>query len=289
MKALITGGGGQLALEIARAAPEGWVISAPSRRELDIADPIATCAAIAALDPDLIFNAAAYTAVDRAECEADIAWRVNRDGASAVAVAAERAGAKLIHVSTDFVFDGDFGRPYQPSAETGPLGVYGASKLAGEAAVLGAAPNALVVRTSWVYSASGSNFLKTMLRLMSSRDEVRVVCDQVGAPTAARDLAAALWRMAAMDAKGVRHFTNSGVASWFDFAQAIADDALAAGVLTRPCKVTPIRTAEYPTPARRPNFSVLDCSETWEGLGVPARHWRAALRDVVGELALTPA
>ena len=286
MKALITGAGGQLAVELLRTAPSAWAVTALGETDLDITDGPATHAAVAHAAPDLIINAAAYTAVDRAETEANLAWRVNRDGASNVATAAEATGARVVHVSTDFVFDGDFGRPYGPTAETGPLGVYGASKLAGEAAVSRAAPSALIVRTAWLYSAGGANFLKTMLGLMKNRTEVRVVADQIGAPTSAAHLAAGLWSLAATPAQGVLHYTNAGVASWYDFAQAIAEEALAGGLLGQPCKVAPIRTVDYPTPARRPAFSVLDCSATWEILGGPAAHWRAALREVVAELAL---
>ncbi len=284
MRALITGAGGQLATELAQTAPPGWSVVALSRAHLDIGDGAAVEAAVARARPDLIFNAAAYTAVDRAESEPDLAFRVNRDGPAALATAAKAVGARLVHVSTDFVFDGSAGKPYAPDHPTAPLGVYGASKGAGEEAVLSAAPEALIVRTAWVYAASGANFLKTMLRLMASREEVRVVADQVGAPTAAADLAQALWTLTAQDQGGVLHFTNAGVASWYDFAQAIADEGLATGVLPRACRVTPIGTADYPTPARRPSYSVLDCSETWTRLGAPARHWRAALRQVIADV-----
>ena len=285
MKALITGAGGQLAVELERNAPAGAMITSLGIDDLDIGDAVTTRAAVDRLRPDLILNAAAYTAVDRAEAEVDLAYAVNRDGAANLAVSASAVGAKLVHVSTDFVFGGRAGRAYGPDAAPDPLGVYGASKRAGEIAVLDVIPGALIVRTAWVYSAGGANFLKTMLRLMAERDEVRVVADQIGAPTDAADLARALWALVAADARGMFHFTNAGVASWYDFAQAIAEEAFAAGVLSRPCKVTPIRTVDYPTPARRPAFSVLDCSKTWALLGAPAVHWRVALRRVIGEVA----
>ncbi len=285
MKALITGAGGQLAIELERTAPAEASVTSLGIEDLDIADAGATRAAVERLAPDLILNAAAYTAVDRAETEVDLAYAANRDGPANLAAAATATGAKLVHVSTDFVFGGDAARAYPPSAQTEPLGVYGASKREGEVAVLRAAPEALIVRTAWVYSAGGANFLKTMLRLMESRDEVRVVADQIGTPTRAADLARAIWGLVANGSTGMFHFTNAGVASWYDFAQAIAEEAAEAGVLQRVVKVTPIRTVDYPTPARRPAFSVLDCSETWAVLGAAAPHWRVALREVVAIVA----
>lgn len=284
MKALITGAGGQLAVALERTAPEGARLTSLAISDLDIADAAATLAAVEQVRPELILNAAAYTAVDRAESEVDLAFAANRDGAVNLAVAARTIGAKLVHVSTDFVFGGEAGRAYAPDAATDPLGVYGGSKLAGELAVSAADDGALIVRTAWVYSAGGANFLKTMLRLMNSREEVRVVADQIGAPTSAADLARALWALVAANARGLYHFTNAGVASWYDFAQAIAEEALAAGLLQRPCAVVPIRTIDYPTPAKRPAFSVLDCSATWEILGAPAPHWRIALRNEIAEI-----
>jgi dTDP-4-dehydrorhamnose reductase len=285
VKALVTGAGGQLARAWMAAAPAGWMVAGLTRAELDIGDEGAVDKVIGAQAPDLILNAAAYTAVDRAEREADLAFRANRDGAAHLARAATRVGARLIQVSTDFVFDGRSGRPYRPDDEPAPLNVYGASKLAGERAVADAAPRSLIVRTAWVYGPSGGNFLATMLRAMAARGEVAVVADQIGAPTSTPTLAAALWGLAETGASGVLHFTDAGVASWCDFAQAIAEEALAAGVLARPAKVTPIRTADYPTAARRPRFSVLDCAAAYALLGGPAPHWRVALRDVLAGMS----
>jgi dTDP-4-dehydrorhamnose reductase len=281
MKAVVTGAGGQLARAFAEAAPPGWTVVGLTRAELDITDEDAVARTIHIEAPDLVLNAAAYTAVDRAETEPDLAFRANRDGAANVARGASRAGARLVHVSTDFVFDGRSTRPYRPDDATGPLGVYGASKLAGELAAAEAHPGALIVRTAWVYGPGGGNFLTTMLRLMAERGEVAVVADQTGAPTSTLSLAEALWGLAAAGANGVTHFTNAGTASWCDFAGAIAEDALAAGVLTRPAAVRPITTADYPTAARRPAYSVLDCIDAYAALGGPAPHWRAALRAVL--------
>ncbi|HSZ53157.1 MAG TPA: dTDP-4-dehydrorhamnose reductase [Caulobacteraceae bacterium] len=284
MKVLVTGAGGQLANELEGRAPlDGDVVSL-TEQELDICDEAAVVAVVARHQPEWIFNAAAYTAVDRAESEAEIAYRVNRDGAAILARAATQTGAKFVHVSTDFVFDGQTTRAYQPEDPTAPLGVYGASKLAGEKAVIAAAPDALIVRTAWVYSPWGGNFLKTMLRLFAERGEVRVVADQIGTPTSASTLADALWGLAKVGASGVFNCTDAGVASWYDFAQAIAEEAFALGLVGAQTRVLPIATSDYPTPAQRPAFSVLDKSRTWALLGSPAPHWRVAMRDVLVRL-----
>lgn len=284
MKAVVTGAGGQLAKAWSAAAPPGWSVTGLTRAELDIGDKGAVERVIGDLAPDLILNAAAYTAVDRAESEPDLVFAINRDGAGHLAATATRLGARLIQVSTDFVFDGRSGRPYRPDDAPGPLNVYGASKLAGEQAAAEAAPGALIVRTSWVYGPSGANFLATMLRLMAARPEIGVVADQIGAPTSTATLADALWGLAGKEASGVMHFTDAGVASWYDFAQAIAEEALAAGLIDRAAAVKPIATSDYPTAARRPAFSVLDSSAAYGLLGAPAAHWRIALRQVLGRM-----
>lgn len=282
---LLVGAQGQLGWELQRTAPAGLTLHALDRAALDITDAAAVQACVEALRPGLIINAAAYTAVDRAEQEPALAYAVNRDGPAHLAAAAAACGARLVHVSTDFVFDGTLGRPYRPEDPVKPLGVYGASKAAGEAAVreaLGGA--ALILRTAWVYSAHGANFVKTMLRLMRERERLGVVADQVGTPTWARDLARALWRAAELGLTGTHHWTDAGVASWYDFAVAIQEEALALGLLTRPIPIDPIATADYPTPARRPAYSVLDKTAFWTALGRPAGHWRVGLRGMLKEL-----
>lgn len=284
MRVLVTGAGGQLANELEGRAPLDGEVVALTEQELDICDAEAVAAAVSRHRPEWIFNAAAYTAVDRAESEAETAYRVNRDGAAILARAAVDAGAKFAHVSTDFVFDGQTTRAYRPEDPTAPLGVYGASKLAGETAVAEAAPDALIVRTAWVYSPWGGNFLKTMLRLFAERGEVRVVADQIGTPTSASTLADTLWALAKAGASGVFHCTDAGVASWYDFAQAIAEDAFGLGMIGGQVRVLPIATSDYPTPAQRPAFSVLDKSTTWTLLGAPAPHWRVAMREVLVRL-----
>jgi dTDP-4-dehydrorhamnose reductase len=283
MKVLITGAAGQVGRAVAAAAPAGWDVVGLTRSDLDIGDDAAVKAALAAHAPDLVINAAAYTAVDKAESESDLAWRINRDGARSLAAVAAAAGARLVHLSTDFVFDGAGSRPWRPGDPTGPLSVYGQSKLAGEAAVTTAAPEALIVRTAWVYGPAGRNFLATMLNLMASRPEISVVADQFGTPTSTPSLADALWGLVGKEVSGIWHYTDAGAASWFDFAVAIGEEAAEAGLLDSVPPVRPIATADYPTPARRPAFSVLDKSETFALLG-PAPHWRVALRAVLARM-----
>lgn len=282
MKALITGGRGQLARALRAAAPDGWQVVAPTRQELDICDPVAIGRALQGA-PDLVINAAAYTAVDRAESEPDAAGRVNAEAVAALADACRERTIRLVHYSTDFIFDGRSGSPYRPGDVPAPLGVYGRTKLTGEQAAAGVLDN-LVIRTAWVYGAGGSNFVATVLRLLRERDELRIVADQVGTPTHAASLARATWQLAGQDARGVLHFTDAGVASWYDFAVAIQEEALAAGLTERTVPIVPIATADYPTPARRPAYSVLDKAETWDRLGGPARHWRAELRAMLAQL-----
>ncbi|GAB4253568.1 MAG: dTDP-4-dehydrorhamnose reductase [Acidobacteriota bacterium] len=287
MRVLVTGSNGQLGSELRRSKPPAFELSFLDLPEWDLTAPQAGEAVIAAA-PHLVIHAAAYTAVDRAEEETELAYAVNEVGTARVAEACRRIGSRLIFISTDFVFDGGQGRPYAPGDTPNPLGVYGASKLAGEKAALGClGPACRIVRTSWLYSRFGKNFVYTMLRLMKERDEVRVVYDQVGSPTWAADLARALWRLAELDwapVGPILHWSDAGVASWYDFAVAIQEEALERGLLARRVPVTPISTPEFPTPARRPSYSVLDKTLTWAWLGRRSRHWRAALRDMLDEV-----
>lgn len=288
MNVLITGANGQVGRALRATAPAAIKAHSLSHQELDITDAASVRRAMDELRPALVINAAAYTAVDKAETDEAGAHAGNAAGPRHLAEAvATRADCRLIHVSTDFVFSGAASVAYTPDAATGPLSVYGRSKLAGEAAVrevLGDA--AVIVRTAWVYAANGRNFLSTMLRLMKEKGSVRVVGDQVGTPTSANSLAGALWRLAQLDEwPAVLHWTDSGVASWYDFAVAIADDSAALGLLPADVKVVPITTAEYPTPARRPSFSVLDKSAAIRLLGIVPAHWRHNLRRELQELA----
>lgn len=285
MRLLVAGSGGQLGRALADCVPAGATLVAPAEADFDISDRAAIERAVAGAGADILVNAAAYTAVDRAESEADRAMLLNGTAPGWLAAAAHAAGMGFVHVSTDFVFDGEASRPYPPDARPNPLGVYGATKLAGEQAVRAAHPQALILRTAWVHAARGNNFVHTMLRLMGSRDEVRVVADQVGTPTHAASLARAIWALAARGATGTLHWTDAGVASWYDFAVAIQEEALALGLLDRAVPVLPIATEDYPTPARRPRWSVLDKQATFALVG-PARHWRVELRDALAAMRI---
>lgn len=283
---LITGAAGQLGEALRRSQPTALRCVAVDRDELDIGDAAAVETFIARTRPRAIINAAAYTAVDRAEQDADAATTVNAVGPGLLAAAAARHDARLVQISTDFVFDGAAGRPYRPQDATAPLGVYARSKRDGEQAALAALPSTLVLRTAWLYSAHGNNFVKTMLRLMRERDTLRVVADQIGTPTSASGLAEAVWRALTLPLpiQGIHHWTDAGTASWYDFAVAIAEDAAALGMFARPPRIVPIRTQDYPTPAPRPPFSVLDKTATWDALQITPPHWRVPLRVVLQEL-----
>jgi dTDP-4-dehydrorhamnose reductase len=281
MKVLITGGHGQLGRGLAATAPVGAEIVAHDIDTLDITDEAEVRAVVEAVRPELILNAAAYTAVDKAESEEAVAQAVNATAVGLLADAAREVGARFVHVSTDFVFDGTAGIPYAPDAAPNPLGVYGRTKLAGERA---AGPEALIVRTAWVYAPTGANFVRTMLRLMAQHPQVRVVADQIGTPTYAPGLAAALWTLAEKRITGIHHYSDAGAASWYDFAVAIQEEALAAGLLEKAVPVIPIATADFPTPARRPHYAVLDKSSTFAALGGPTPHWRDNLRVMIAEI-----
>ncbi len=286
MKVLITGGGGQVARELRRTAPEGFEIMAPDRGGLNIADDAKVRDLVARQKPQAIINAAAYTAVDAAERETDLAHKINCDGARILAECARDAGAHFVHISTDYVFSGTAATFHRVDEPPAPINAYGFTKLKGEQAVRHSNPEAVVVRTSWVYSAYGTNFVKTMLNLMQTREKLGVVSDQIGAPTWANGLARELWRIVQRGMVGATlHWSNSGVASWYDFAVAIQDIAMETGLLRHRIPIDPIMTADYPTPARRPAFSVLDLSETWPVLG-RAPHWRVNLRAMLEDLKL---
>lgn len=285
MKVLLTGAGGQLGRMLCATAPAGVVLDAYTSAQLDVSDLEEVSRVVLETRPDVIINAAAYTAVDRAEQEPQHAHAVNGNGPAHLAQAATQCGARLLHISTDYVFDGSASRPYRPLDACHPLGVYGASKRAGEEAVLSVASQGLIVRTSWLYAAQGNNFVLTMLRLMRERDELGVVADQVGSPTWVGSLAAALWTAAQRpQLHGLYHWADLGVASWYDFAVAIQEEALTLGLLTKAIPVRPLRSEEYPTPARRPAYSVLDSADARRDFEMAGMHWRAALRPMLKEL-----
>ena len=280
MKVLITGAKGQLGGALQRCAPAEAVITAIDMAECDLTDGAALRALIAREAPDLILNAAAYTAVDKAESDEATAQAINADAVAIMAEAMEQTGGKLVHVSTDFVFDGSSSRAYLPGDARNPISAYGRTKAAGEDHVRA---SDILVRTAWVYEAGGANFVRTMIRLMREREELGVVSDQIGAPTWASGLARVLWGLVAKGASGTFHHSDAGVASWYDFAVAIAEEAHDAGILARIPVIRPITAADYPTPARRPAFSLLDCRATRAALGDDAVHWRANLRRMIKE------
>jgi len=286
VRALVTGASGQVGRELQSTCPEEVDLTACDRRQLDITREDQIRRVLDEVRPDLIVNAAAYTAVDRAEREKDLAFAINAEGTHNLAHGAREAGARLIHISTDFVFSGNRGRPYLPDSETEPQGVYGASKLVGEAHVRRVCnTGGLVVRTAWVYSRFGSNFVKTMLRLMSERERVSVVMDQIGTPTWTQSLARLIWASRNRpDLHGVYHWTDAGVASWYDFAIAIQEEARGLGLLRTSTRVLPVTTADFPTAARRPPYSVLDTTGTCNDLGLEGVHWRRQLRAMLQEM-----
>lgn len=286
MKVLLTGATGQLGHALIRSAPATVELVALDRAALDLARPEGLAALIEQHRPALLINAAAYTAVDRAEQEPELAQRINAQAVAALAAACSASAVRLMQISTDFVFDGRQSRPYRTEDPPAPLGVYGASKQAAEALLLASSQlDWLIIRTAWVYASHGSNFVKTMLRLMAERDSLGVVADQIGTPTHAATLARAVWSAAGQPAlRGIHHYTDAGVASWYDFAVAIMEEALALGLLQRPLQIRPITTADYPTPARRPAYSVLDKQASWAAFGFTPDHWRVELRTMLKEL-----
>lgn len=282
MRVIVTGAGGQLGRELLLTAPASTTCIALPRAELDIGNSDAVAACLQRHRPDALINAAAYTAVDRAESEPALAERDNAVGPENLARACRDTGCRLLHVSTDFVFDGHSSQPYTPSAAALPLGEYGRSKLHGENAVTRLMPKSLILRTGWLYSRHGGNFVGTMLRLMSQRPRLSVVCDQVGTPTWARGLAGALWAAVMRpQLTGVYHWSDAGVCSWYDFAVAIQEEGCSLGLLEQAVPVVPIPASQYPTDARRPAYSVLDKTASWRDLQLEPVHWRVQLRAML--------
>jgi len=286
MKVLLTGANGQLGWELQRSVPSGIEIAAFGSGDLDITDQQAVARTVAAHAPDVIINAAAYTAVDKAEQDSERAFLVNGQGAANLAQAARDGGIRLIHISTDFIFDGRKSSPYLPGDPPNPLGIYGKSKLLGEERILAITKgqDTAIIRTAWVYSSHGHNFVKTMLRLMRERDSLAVIDDQIGTPTWAHGLAQAVWSVVMEGINGIHHWTDAGVASWYDFAVAIREEANLLGLLSKQPTIRPIPATAYPLPARRPPYSVLDKTSLWQALDWTPSHWRVELRKMLGEM-----
>ncbi len=296
VRVLLTGRHGQLGRALLAGPPAGIEVIATGRDELDLADAAACRAAVARHRPDWVLNAGAYTAVDRAEAEPELAEAVNAGAPGAFAEALAAAGGRLLQVSTDFVFNGEQGHPYTPDQALAPLGVYGATKAEGERRAAAALPSErlCLLRTSWVYGPVGANFCLTMLRLHRAKaaagEPLGVVADQVGCPTSTHTLAAACWRVITANVQEpVLHWSDAGAASWYDFAMAIRELALAQGLLQRAAAVRPLTTAEYPTPARRPSYSLLDATTTRRALDLEGQHWQSALAEVLAQVAAPPA
>lgn len=286
---LVTGANGQLGSELQQLAPStehDWIFT--DRGELDITDAGAVNRFMAANSVEIVLNCAAYTAVDKAEAEPVAARAINALGPAHLAEACAKRNAWLLQVSTDYVYhQHPHNRPLLEDDDTAPLGVYASTKLEGERAAQVALPNCLIIRTAWVYSSFGHNFVKTMLRLGQERDQLNVIFDQVGSPTYARDLAQAILHIVQQreeenlpeeQFQGIYHYSNEGVCSWYDFAQAIFD------IQNIDCKVVPIETKDYPTPAERPPFSLLNKSKIKAAFGLAIPHWRHSLQDCLAKL-----
>jgi len=285
MKILLLGANGQLGWELTRTCPQEFAIEVCDYPKVDFGSVASIQNCIQKVSPDCIINAAAYTAVDKAEQEEALAYKINHTAVVVLAEIAREKGIKLVHISTDFVFSGQQHKPYQPLDTPDPESVYGKSKLAGEKAVQKILEDrALIIRTAWLYSAHGSNFVKTMLGLMADKECLNVIDEQVGTPTWAFGLAQAVWACVQQNIFGIYHWTDAGVASWYDFSVAIQEEGMAAGLLKKGIPILPIPGSMYPTPAKRPYYGVLDKRSLWEKTGIVPVHWRVQLRDMLKEL-----
>jgi dTDP-4-dehydrorhamnose reductase len=287
---LLTGAAGQLgktiqALWSQSGLADRYALHPVSRKQLDITSADNVAKLFDELKPAIVINCSAYTAVDKAESDQENAYLVNEKGPENLAKSCVKTGTRLIHVSTDFVFSGTFDKPIALTQAINPAGVYGASKRAGELAIMAQPGRAVILRTSWLYSPFNANFVKTMLRLMGEKDSLGVVADQRGAPTSTLSLALAIFKaIDKPEVDGIYHWSDAADISWYDFAVAIQDSAVAAGLLKKAIPISPIKTSDYPTPAERPSYSVLDCSQTEAVLGLPQFGWRTQLDQVVQKL-----
>lgn len=290
VKVLITGAAGQVGSELVKLAPVGFEVVGYNSSEFDITNAQQVQQIVAEQAPALIINAAAYTAVDKAESDAERAYAVNETGVKNLAQAALSLNIPVFHISTDYVFDGTATEPYKETDPVGPTGVYGASKLAGEQALANSGVKHIILRTSWVFGAEGNNFVKTMLRLGKERDTLGVVADQHGCPTSAASIAKVLWQLAQKYTEegelpwGIYHFSNTPATTWYGFACEIFKQAVEAGFLEKAPVVNPIKTSDYPTPAKRPAWSVMNCSNLVNLLGSAVPGWQQELSAVLKQL-----
>ena len=290
IKVMLTGKDGQLGKALVEKIPAGVKIVVLGRQELDLSNKEACHNAVLEHRPDWVLNAGAYTAVDRAESEPDLAMAVNAVAPQAFAQALGEVGGHLLQVSTDFVFNGTQSHPYHPDQPVDPISVYGATKAEGERLVQRSLPstNYCILRTSWVYGPVGNNFCLTMLRLhrlkSAQNETLNVVADQIGCPTSTLSLARACWSAINHRTAGIHHFCDAGAASWYDFAIAIGDAGVEAGIIDQSAKVVPITSSEYPTPAKRPGYSLLDCTATRNALELEANHWQRELSKVISKI-----
>jgi len=291
IKILLTGKDGQLGKALADKIPANFNIIALGRQQLDLSNEEACRQAVMEHRPDWVLNAGAYTAVDKAESEPELAMAVNAGAPRAFSQALSEIGGRLLQVSTDFVFNGSQGHPYHCDQPVDPINVYGATKAEGERLVQEtlATTKYCILRTSWVYGPVGNNFCVTMLRLhrqkSAQNETLRVVADQIGCPTSTLNLAKACWSVINHEASGIHHFCDAGAASWYDFAIAIGDAGAAAGIINQSAKVVPITTSEYPTPAKRPGYSLLDCTTTKKALELDTNQWRKELSVVMEKIS----
>lgn len=291
MKILITGAHGQVGSELVIVANKhGYDVIAASRSELDITQEKDVLATIQQTQPDIVINAAAYTAVDKAEEEQDIAYAINRDGAKNIALACAKQSIPLLHISTDYVFNGSQDEPYSETDTVSPLGVYGKSKWDGEESIREHMEQFIILRVAWVFGSQGNNFVKTMLRLGNERDELNVVADQFGGPTPAKYIADTLISLATLYKKekklkwGIYHYCGTTKTTWYDFAKEIFEQANKIELLNKNIQVNPITTTQYPTPAKRPKKSMLDCSRIYDTFGIKMPDWKIALKEVLADL-----
>lgn len=283
MKVLITGANGQLGYALQKTSRELFAeqsleVIALTRADMDLSQPQTVSSVLDAFIPDTVINAAAYTAVDKAEAEHSLAQKINADAVQQMAMWCEKNRKTLLHVSTDFVFDGQKSSPYDTDDQTNPTSVYGQTKQQGEVFALSECENTYIVRTGWVYGEHGANFVKTILRLAKEREHLGIVSDQIGTPTYAIHLAQMLWQLVLQKpSQKIWNFSDAGVASWYDFAIAIVNEAEIIGLLDRKPIIKPIASSDYPTPAQRPTFSVLNKKNTWDALSITPVHWQDAL------------